>query len=168
MDDKVGWRVIRFEVKTMMGQVEAGGRWFAQRLRVEQMYPMKVTMGGSGLLCIGVPEAHGCPALVAICDETAAHGGASATNSMEGVLTVLESWWAGKVAVSRSNIIELDSLGQWDVVLPTWRGACIETVAFQAVKWVDCRAGSKEALLGVFGPMGAQVLHAMETMSFHG
>lgn len=151
-----------------MDKVEASGKWFAQRLRVEQMSPMRVSMGESGLLCVGIPEAHGFPGLVAVCDETAAHGGASATNSMEGVLTVLESWWVGKVAVSRSNIIELDSMGQWDVVMPTWKGARIQSVAFQPVKWVGCRPGSREAVLGVFGQMGELVLKAMETMSFHG
>lgn len=151
-----------------MDKVEAGGQWFAKRMRVEHLCPVKVSMRDSGLLCVGIREMQDCPPLVAICDETAAHGGASATNSMEGVLTVLESLWVGKVAVSRSNIIELDSMGQWDVVLPTWKGTRVQSVAFQPVKWVGCMAGSKEAMLGVFGPMGAKVLEAMKTMCFKG
>lgn len=147
---------------------KVAGRWVAQRLRVDQLAPFKVSMGAGGLLCVGVRATQGLPGVLAVCDETEAHGGASATNSMERVLTLMASHWDGEFLVRGANIVELDSMGNWDLVVPTWERMQIQSVAFRPVKWVGCKPSSRQALLGVFGPMATTLLSALDSMGFRG
>lgn len=137
---------------------------FAIRVHVPSVASQTVVAHADGILCIGVNARLGMPPLVAICDETNEHGGASATNAMEFVLNFLKSAWSLAVPICEANIVQLDSMGYWDLVRPEWRRDGPPDVRFLPLKWLEKAPRSEAALRGAFGDQAKRMLDVMNVM----
>ena len=141
-----------------------GKGWLAQRVHVSQLGDFKLELGLGGVLCVGVRAAGTGHALVAICDETETHGGGSATNAMEGLLTWLKTRWEDSIDLQTSNVIELDSMGYWDRVTASWESGRVTRAAFSPIRAGASRPRSDQAMLLEFGDAGLGVLMALKAM----
>jgi len=140
----------------------------AIRVHVPSVASRTVVAHADGILCIGVGMRLGMPPLVAICDETDAHGGASATNAMEYVLDFLKNAWYLKLPVAEANIVQHDSMGYWDLVRPEWRQSEPPGVRFLPLKWLETEPRSEAALRGAFGEQAKRMLDVMNGMRASG
>lgn len=134
------------------------------RVGVRSMAAAQVSRSERGLLCVGVRGRQGLPPLIAICDETDTYGGASATNAMACALEFLRREWQGVLPVQKSNIVEFDSDGGWDFVVPQWRAGGTPTVEFLPLRWADSAPRSEAALAGAFASQAEAVLAAIDEM----
>ncbi len=131
-----------------------------ERLCVKSAASRLVLPGLPGIVCIGAPEVQGLPPLVLIEDEQHRNPGASATNAMEPVLSHLHRLWRDVLPLSQANIVERDSIGNYDLVCATWSNGQVVAVQWVPLRWQGCPPSSQAALEGAFGIQAQRVLAA--------
>ncbi len=133
-----------------------------ERLCVKSAASRMVLPGLPGILCVGAGAVQGLPALVLIEDEQMNNRGASATNSMETVLEHLQRLWAGTLDVSQANIVERDSIGNYDLARAAWQREQVTQVSWAPLRWQGCAPSSLAAFQGAFGLQAQRVLAARQ------
>jgi hypothetical protein len=126
-----------------------------QSLRVDQLNPLRCSVGQSGITCVVVfKEDFDTPALVLIHDHGDVNDGVSATNAMPELLTsICKSLGLGS-SITESRVIQHDSMGMYDQVVPRWRATgcddirCIET-GWLPLTWGNFEPRSRQ-VFGVF------------------
>ena len=117
-----------------------------------------------GIICCALPGAAGGQPLVLVADERERNEGASATNSIELVLSWLAQHWAGVLEVREALVVESDSSGDYDFVVPQWDTAVAQTrgrdvaCTWRPLTWPGAKARSEAAFRGLFGRRAELVL----------
>jgi hypothetical protein len=137
---------------------------YGLRLSVIDTAPLRITAGKAGIVCVAAGSTLGMPTLVGIFDETDVYGGEKASAGMEGVLGFLGHQWSRRLNIRKSIVVHLDENGQWNHVLPEWSDKGISSLLWQPIKWVGCKKGSEDALVGVFGVQARRVLAVFDDM----
>lgn len=133
-----------------------------ERLCVKSAASRMVLPGLPGILCVGAGAVQGLPPLLLVEDEQMNNRGASATNAMETILEHLQRLWEGQLDVSQANIVERDSIGNYDLARPVWAQGQVLSVNWAPLRWQGCAPSSLAAFEGAFGLQAQRVLTARQ------
>lgn len=137
---------------------------FGLRLGVGNPTSGQVRVGCRGLVCAGVGEKLGQPALVGLVEEEVVTRPQDALPTLEAVVKELARQWNSRVPVRSANLVmNAWERGWWHVWL-VWRGESLIQADATPVNWPDVAPNSEAALEGVFGQQARRLLGVVEEM----
>lgn len=100
----------------------AGFAIWSLRLQVAPACTPRIRENAPGVVCIGMQGNDDAPPLIVVWDEDpeGLNEGASATNGMAEILRHLHKCWSTRFDVERAVVVQRDSDGAFDFVLPEW------------------------------------------------
>jgi hypothetical protein len=131
------------------------------RLRFANMLAAHPLPDPFGIRCVGVLGDQGEAPLLLVAD-TDENDGASATNVMFRLLPALVAEWK-QFPVTSSIVIEKDSMGCFDMVVPTWHAENSRCeVRFTPLRYPSVPPRSRQAFEVLFGDCGRFALAHLE------
>lgn len=123
-----------------------------------------VRVGCRGLVCAGVGEWIGQPALIGLVEEAETSLPHDALATLEAVLVQLGRKWSREVPIRRANLVMNASTAGWAHVWLEWRGNRLVQAEATPIQWPGTAPCSEEALVGVFGQQARRLLGVVEEL----
>lgn len=123
-----------------------------------------VRVGCRGLVCAGVEESLGQPALIGLVEEADTNLPSDALVTLEAVITQLGRHWARQVPIRRANLVMNASTAGWAHVWLDWRGNRLIHAEATPVQWPGVAPCSEDALVGVFGQQARRLLAVIDEL----
>jgi hypothetical protein len=131
------------------------------RLKFANMQAVHPDPDSSGIRCVGVLGEQGEAPLLFVADNDE-NEGASSTNIMFRLLPALAEQWS-RFPVRSAIIIEQDSMGCFDRVVPTWHADNRQCeVRFTPLRYPSVPPRSRQAFEVLFGDCGRAALAHLE------